>query len=179
MKKLLMVLILAAPLGAQEALDFYVEQAKPVAEHQRLTELAGTWKVTTKLWFDPAGAPKVGSGRGTGKMILGGRFLSFETNLKGDFPQDSLSIFGFDRRTSEFTLVGYDTLGTYYITAAGKHDDAQKGIVLDGSYAQPPSGQEQKYRFVWTRPTANEHLMTLYFLINGKEERVAETRMMR
>lgn len=179
MKHALIVLLLAVPLHAQEALDFYIENAKPVAEHQRLAELAGTWDVTTKMWFDPTGAPKVSTGTARGKLILGGRFLALESTVKGDVPTESLTIFGFDRRTSDYTLVGYDDLGTYYITAAGRHDDARKGVVLHGSYEQPPSGQLQKYHFVWTRPAANEHLLTLYFSNNGKDALVAESRFTR
>lgn len=166
--------------SAEEAMiDFYVEAARPVEEHKRLAELVGPWKVTTRLWFDPAGAPKVASGTGTGKMILGGRFLSLEADVKGDLPSQSLSILGFDRRTNEYTLVGYDTLGTYYITAAGKYDPAEKGVVLRGSYAQPPTNEQVQYRFVWTASSPKEHLLTLYFLTGGKDVRVAETRFAR
>lgn len=181
MKTMLMVLLLcASPLAAQEALDFYIENARPVAEHKRLAQLVGPWKVTTKLWFDPAEEPKTATGKGTGKMILGGRFLQLDTSVKGGgIDSEALTIFGFDRRTSEFTLIGFDTLGTYYITAAGKPDETRNGIVLAGSYLQPPSNTEQKYSFVWTTPSEREHLLILYFVIGGKDVRVAETRLVR
>ena len=183
MRRVVLALMLAAlPLAAQEKksaeqamIDFYVDAAKPVAEHERLAALSGPWKVTTKLWFDPAGEPKVAKGTGKGKMILGGRFLSFEADVKGDLGSQSLSIFGFDRRTGEYTMVGYDTLGTYYITAAGKYEPAEKAVVLRGSYAQPPTGENVSYRFVWTTPAPKEHVLTLYFLTGGKDVRVAET----
>jgi hypothetical protein len=189
MKRILVVMIIAAsPLFAQEAkkkteaeamMDFYIEAAKPVGEHARIAELAGPWHVTTRLWFAPDAAPMVATGKGQGKLILGGRFLALETDLKGDFPGEALTVMGFDRRTSEFTMVGFDTLGTYSITAAGKDDPAQKAVVLRGTYAQPPSGQEQKYHFVWTRPSKNEQLLTLYFDMGGQDVRVAETRLVR
>lgn len=192
MNKMLAALLLcAAPLVAQEPkkptqaeidamMAFYVESAKPVAEHKRLAEMVGPWKVTTKLWFDPAGEPNTATGRGTGKLILGGRFLSLETTVKGGgIDSEALTLFGFDRRTSDYTLVGLDTLGTYYITAAGKPDAARKGVVLSGSYLQPPANTEQKYLFVWTIPSEREHLLTLYFVIGGSEVRIAETRLVR
>jgi hypothetical protein len=190
-KTLVAVLMMAAlPLAAQEQkkpdaapaadpMAAYIEMAKPVAEHKRLEEMAGRWNVTTSLWFDPAGKPVVSSGTGVGRMILGGRFLSLENDVGGQLPSQSLTIYGFDRRTNDFTLVGYDTLGTYYIEAAGKRDEAQNGIVLHGSYLQPPANREQKYRFVWTRPSADEHLTTLHFLIGEQWVRIAETRMTR
>jgi hypothetical protein len=184
MKKILIVLwlfVLAMPALAQEApkkpsdeemLAYYIETARPVEQHQRLVDLAGDWNVTTKLWFDPAGQPKVATGKGKGKMILGGRFVSVETDLGGDLPSQALTIFGFDRRTNEYTLVGFDTLGTYYIDAAGKTEGGK--VVLNGSYAQPPAGNLQKYRFVWTRSAGGE-LLTLYFDMAGKDVKVAET----
>jgi hypothetical protein len=183
------LLLIAMSAGAQDAakkkadedatMAYYVDAAKTVVEHARIAELSGPWKVTTKLWFDPSGEPQTSSGTGSGKLILGGRFLEMTTDTKGAFDSESLTIYGFDRRTSEYTMVGFDTLGTYSITAAGKHDEAQKGVVLQGSYAQPPNMQQQKYHFVWTKPSDKEHLFTLYFAIDGKDVRVAETRFTR
>lgn len=50
---------------------------------------------------------------------------------------------------------------------------------MSGSYAQPPEGKQQKYKFVWKRKSAKEQVLTLYFLIDGDEVRVAETRFVR
>ena len=41
---------------------------------------------------------------------------------------------------------------------------------------QQPTGQEH---FVWTKPTEREHALTLWFLMNDKGVRVAETRFAR
>lgn len=189
MRKLLVLLSFAAlTLQAQEttkksdaeaAMEFYREQAKPVAEHARLTELVGPWKVSTKLWFGPNTEPLTTTGTATGKMILGGRFLQLDSTLKGAFAEETLSILGFDRRTNDYTLTGYDTMGTYSVTAAGKYDAAQKAVVLRGSYKQPPANDEVQYRFVWTTPSPREHLLTLFFNMGGSEVRVAETRYFR
>lgn len=188
MKKILTVLslfVLAMPALAQEApkkpsdeemLAYYIETARPVEQHRRLVDLAGDWNVTTKLWFDPAGQPKVATGKGKGRMILGGRFLSLETDVAGELPAQSLNILGFDRRTNEYTLVGFDTLGTYSIDAAGKSEGGK--IVMHGSYAQPPSGNLQKYYFVWTRHAGGE-VLTVYFDMGGKDVKVAESTLTR
>jgi hypothetical protein len=46
---------------------------------------------------------------------------------------------------------------------------------MNGSYAQPDTGNEQKYRFVLTQ-TADRHVLTLYFALpDAKEAKVAET----
>lgn len=157
-------------------LQMYVDAAKPVAEHDRLAALTGKWNIVTKLWFDPTAPPAVYSGTATAKMILGGRFLEIRSTATGQgITTDGLTIMGFDRRTSDYTMVGYDTLGTYYITAAGKHDDARKMMVLKGSYLQPPTNAEVKYRFEVTQNAKGDHVWTLFFDMGGNEVRVAET----
>ena len=174
---LVLLLLFTATLSAQDPMAAYIDAAKPVAEHQRLAELTGPWNVSTRFWFEDPNQPLVSSGTGTGRLILGGRFLVLETDTKGAFEAESMTLFGFDRRTSEFTLVGADSLGTYTISAAGK-GGAQR-VTMRGSYAQPPSGKLQKYTFVWTRPSEREHLLTLFFEVGGKDVRVAETRLVR
>jgi hypothetical protein len=157
-----------------DVMAMYAEMGKPVSEHRRLESFTGTWRVTAKMWFGPGEPPKVSTGTATGRLILGGRFLQIDATTKGVFASDSLTLMGFDRRTNDYTMVGYDTHGTYYITAAGK-ESADKSIVLNGSYLQPPHGGEQKYRFVWSAPSPDRHLMTLFFgLPDGKEMLVAE-----
>jgi hypothetical protein len=183
MKKLLMALVLALPLAAQEQLGedlmkAYIEAAKPVAEHQRLAELQGPWKVTSRMWFDPAAMPMTATGRGKGELILGGRFVSLGTSVEGGpAASDALSILGFDRRTNEFSIVSFDTHGTYYVTAAGRYDEAMKAVVMNGTYLQPPGNTEQKYRFVWRTPSPREQLFTVEFEMDTRWVKVAQTEM--
>lgn len=190
MKRTIAVLLslLALTAGAQEAekkkteaeamMEYYIESAKPVAEHKRLAELAGPWKATSNLWFG-TGDPVVANGTATGQMILGGRFLELHGTAKGPMHLEAITLMGFDRRTNEYTLIGLDTGGTYYITAAGKYDEAKKAVVMHGSYLQPPENTEQKYHFVWSTPSPREHVLTLFFNMGGKDVQVAETRYTR
>ena len=160
--------------SSDEMMAMYMDMAKPVAGHDRLRSLAGRWNMTLKLWMDPSEPPQEFAGTAAGKMVLGGRFLQLDGKTTGNLESESLTLMGFDRRTDDYTLVGYDTLGTYYITAAGK--PGTEGVVLHGSYLQPPHGGEQKYRFVWKSPSADSHTMELFFVMpDGKEVRVAET----
>jgi hypothetical protein len=190
MKRFLVAIVIAVPLLGQETkkvdsteamMEMYIEMAKPVPEHQKLGELSGRWTMTSKLWFNPAEPPRVASGTATGRLILGGRFLHLDSSVKGGaISADSVTILGFDRRSNDYTMIGLDTLGTYYITAAGKYDDAAKGIVLDGSYAMPPTGQDQKYRFTWRTDSPGEHVLLLHFDVpGGKPMLVAETTLKR
>jgi Protein of unknown function (DUF1579) len=192
MKRLitLVAILFAFPLAAQQQqppekvdpaamMEMYKELGKPADGHARLTGLTGRWTVTNRLWFDPAGEAVAGSGPGTGRMILGGRFLQLDANVGGAYPMESLTVLGFDRRFNEYTLAGFDSTGTYFITAAGKWDETAKQVVLEGSYAMPPTNEQQKYRFVWTSASRDEHLFRLDFLNAGKWVRVAETQLSR
>jgi hypothetical protein len=185
---ILLSTVLAVSAAAQDKkkshseamMEMYAELAKPVASHDRLHTFAGKWNVVSKMWMSPGAPPLSAKGTAKGHMILGGRFLQLDTSLSGPFASDSLTILGFDRRTSDYTMVGYDTMGTYYITAAGKHDVAKNALVLDGSYAQPPHGGMQSYRFVLDQPRASEHRMRLYFTMpDGKDMLVNEVVMTR
>jgi hypothetical protein len=182
---ILLAIILASPILAngekekksdsQAVMDMYIEMAKPVASHDRLRAFTGTWNVASSMWMSPSEPPLRVNGTATGRMILGGRFLQLDTTLGAPYAEEMLTILGFDGRTNEYTLVGYDTLGTYYITAAGKHDAVKNAIVLDGEYAQPPSGTMQSYRFVLEQPRPAEHRMRLYFAMpDGKDMLVSE-----
>jgi hypothetical protein len=180
---ILALLVVVASVGAlaqeakkpsgDEVMAMYIDMAKPVAGHERLRSFTGRWDVTQKFWMDPTQPPQTFTGTANGRMVLGGRFLQLDGKTTGGMESESLTIMGFDRRSDDYTMVGYDTLGTYYITAAGK--PGNDGIVLHGSYLQPPHGGEQKYRFVWKNPTADSHTMDLYFALpDGKEMKVAE-----
>lgn len=190
MKRLLIAILIAVPLLGQESkkadsaeamVEMYVEMAKPVPEHLKLRELSGRWTMTTKLWFNPSEPPRVASGTASGRLILGGRFLQLDATVKGGgIGADSVTLLGFDRRTNDYTMIGLDTLGTYYITAAGKYDAGAKGILLDGSYAMPPTGQDQMYRFTWRTDSPDEHVLLLHFDVRGGTPMlVAETRLKR
>lgn len=177
MKRILLILVIATSAVAQqqgsvdEMMASYAEMSKPVPEHRRLEARAGKLDVTTKLWLDPTRPPVVFRGSGEAKMILGGRFLQVTTKLHGKTSAEALQLFGFDTRTNEYTLTGFDTLGTYAISAAGKYDETQNAMILAGSYLEPPTNEERKYRFVM-----KGDVFSLYFAMpDGKEMLVAET----
>lgn len=123
--------------------------ASPGEEHERLSALAGEWRQTVRVWPAPGAEAVVMEGRARNEMILGGRFLKTEARAgEGPLGSESLLLTGFDRRSGRYTQVGFDTWGTYYVTAAGPFD-AQRGvIVLSGEDHDPLLGSTQVYDFV-------------------------------
>ncbi len=114
-----------------EQIEKMLEPLRPSAAHRDLTQLAGRW--TQDVTYAMGGPPMKATGTVTNRVVLGGRFLVSEGTSNnpsgvGDPTVEFLSVYGFDRRTSEYTIVGFDTMGTYYVTAAGKK--TPDGLIL-------------------------------------------------
>lgn len=133
-------------LNQQDMMALYMELAKPGEEHKLLGKMAGTWEVEISYWTEPGANPMVTTATSVNEMILGGRFLKMhsEGEVMG-LKSEGLNIMGFDRRHEVYTIVGYDTWGTYYITAEGTYDDDSGTISMYGEDDDPVMGFTQKY----------------------------------
>lgn len=164
-----------APAAAQEQPDSaqtarMMELAQPGPEHERLAALEGEWQATYRM----AGGITI-TGRVQNRMIMGGRFLeSRVTGTGGGMPFESLHIMGFDRGPGVYTAVGFDTFGTFYVTAAGPWDPARNGAVLTGSYDDPLTGHAHEYEFIWTMRGPDRFTWDIVFLDDGARQTVME-----
>ena len=171
----LMSALVAAPVAAQEPPDSaraarVMALAQPGPEHERLAALAGEWDVT----YEMAGGVHIDA-RVQNRMILGGRFLeSRVTGASGGMPFESLHIMGFDRGPGVYTAVGFDTFGTFYVTAAGPWDADRNGAVLSGSYNDPVTGHAHEYEFIWTVHGPDRFTWDIVFLDDGARQTVME-----
>ena len=169
----------AVPSAAQnkpspEAIQKMLEPMKPVAEHQELAALAGRW--TQEVTYSMGGPPMKSSGTVTNRMILGGRFLVSEGSSAnpagpgvGDPTVDFMSIYGFDRRTKEFTIIHLDTMGTYYVTAAGNKAEPRT-VVMRGESLDDHGGAKEmrKYDMVLKFVDADTYLTEIIFHFPGR-----------
>ena len=69
---------------------------------------------------------------------------------------ESLIVYGYDKRHKKFTIVGFDTWGTYYVTATGNYDAENKKTTMYGEDEDPTMKVTQKYN------------MNLYFINENK-----------
>lgn len=119
---------------------------EPGPEHERLAGLVGSWAVEMKVWPEPGAEPATVRGAVESKMVLGGRFLMQQMEISGGmFAGEALVIIGFDRRSSEYTIVGLDTTGTYWVTARGPASADGTRVVMSGTDYDPIFGFEQVY----------------------------------
>ena len=133
----------------QEKMNEMMELAKPGPEHKMLEKMVGTWEQTVKLWMSPGAEPAEMKGQTINKMILGGRFLQSNISSgEGEMKMEGLNLMGYDRRHKHFTTVGFDTWGTYYVTAAGPYNEGSKSIVMYGEDEEPTMEMTQKYNII-------------------------------
>jgi hypothetical protein len=127
-----------------------LEKMQPGQPHRELASLEGRWALDVTFNM---GRPMKASGTATNRTILGGRFLVSEmaTDLKdsgmmGTTRLETMRIYGFDRRTSEYTVIELDTMGTYWVSAAGRAGEGQ-AIVMTGETLDDHGGAAGMRKF--------------------------------
>lgn len=139
------------------------ELAKPGPEHKQLESLVGNWDLEIKFWMGPGAQPIAMKAKGQNRMILGGRFLEHQSKGgEGAFAMEAVSMIGFDRRHKKYTVVGFDTMGTYYVTAAGPYDQSKKSAVMYGEDDDPMLGT-QKYDIVMRFLSPTKYVTEIIF----------------
>jgi len=156
-----------------------IDTAKAGPEHELLAELAGEWTIQMKMWMAPGAPPLSHTAQATNEMLLGGRFLQTRTSGEMKFggmsiPVESIGMMGFDRRNGVYTSVGFDTMGTYYVTSSGPLDAETGLITMSGSDHDKQTGITQTYKFVMRVVDEDHYVIDLYFtnpeMTHGQDE---------
>ena len=165
----------------QELARRVLEAAQPGPEHERLASLAGEWNLRFSYYTEPGGAPTVGTGTATNRMILGGRFLHSESVTQlGDRRSEGLMILGYDRRSNRYTALALDNWGTYYVEAEGPFDEGSRAIVMYGEETDPLTNRTERYTMITRVLNANEYVQEIVFrLPNGESFKAVEVRCTR
>ena len=192
MKTLLALLLLSlssttqqpAPKPTPEQIKAMLAEMGPGPEHRVLASLEGKWTLdATFNMGGPQATPMTARGTAANRLILGGRFLMSEAVMDnpagpamGEPKVEMVSIYGFDRRTKEYTTIGLDTMGTYWVTAAGvmKPD---KTIVMAGETLDDHAGSKEirKYDMVLKVIDADTYLTQVVFkLTNMPDLKIVE-----
>ncbi|HJR59684.1 MAG TPA: DUF1579 family protein [Vicinamibacterales bacterium] len=135
-----------------EQIETMTEKTRPGAPHRELAALEGEWTQEIAYMTGTPNAIK-GRGKATNRMILGGRFLVSERTSEtaaggalGNVKVDAMTIYGFDRRTNEYTIIELDTMGTYWVSAAGRPGE-DKAIVMSGESLDDHGGPKEMRKF--------------------------------
>jgi len=152
------------PPTQEEMMLAYMETMAPGEAHERLAGLAGSWTISNKMWMEPGQEAMLTSGTCENEMILGGRFLTSKcAGGEGEMYVENLFIIGFDRRWNHYTFVGYDSMGTYFVTAAGDYDPETATITMYGEDEDPVLGFTQQYDIVMRWVSEDEYVTEVIF----------------
>lgn len=149
---------------------------QPGPQHLEMAKRAGTWHHSVKYFMEPGGPPTSIESEAVSTMVLGGRFLKMES--KGQFmgqPFEGLSMMGYDRRSDLYTLVAYDTMGTYYVTGEGTIDEKTGILKMPGTTHDPKSGATERYYFLFRDMQPDSYVFEIWFYTpDDKEFKVVE-----
>lgn len=157
-----------APAPAQltpEQMAEMMRLAQPGPEHAELAKFAGEWEGEVSIWMAPGAEPMKQAATASSRVVLDGRFVHMTSH--GDFfgqPFEGISMFGFDRRNDVYTVVGFDSLGTYYVTGAGTRQ-ADGVIRLHGRDVEPLGDQNYWFEIEWLND--DEFLSSVVFVNQG------------
>ena len=147
----------------QEQVARFRAAAQPGPEHEMLGSLVGEWDLIVRAWPEPGADSTEAVGRGTNRMLLGGRFLEMASTAEFmGVPADAITTFGFDRRSGLFNVISMDTEGTYWVTGAGRRD-ADGRIVMSGTDDDPLLGHTQIYDVVLRVDSADRYVIEIVF----------------
>lgn len=140
-----------------------MELGRPGPEHEELGRLAGEWDQRLRVWPSPGAEPIEMTGTSENRAILGGRFIESHSMASfGGEPMESMAILGFDRRHGEYTLIGLDTQGTYWVTAQGPRQ-AGGSIVMSGTDEEVTMAHTQVYDFVLRIESSDRYVVEIVF----------------
>jgi len=131
--------------GAQEEAH---QLAEPGPEHWLLEKLAGEWEGTTDIYRGPGIELANLASATSNEMITGKRFLLCRTRIGPKNELERVTVLGFDRRRSRYTVVQFESFGTNYVTAEGTWDPEQQEIVLRGEDEDPQLSSLATFQFV-------------------------------
>lgn len=152
--------------GTQDTMDpaamaEMMRLAQPGPEHEELARYAGEWDVEMSLTRMPGAPPLQAKAKAVATSILGKRFLEIDTegSMMG-MPVQSKSLLGFDRRHERWTTVGFDTMGTYWVSGQGVRE--QDGVARLHGEDDDPQGR-QVYTFELKFVSADEFTFDVVF----------------
>lgn len=176
LRQIAVLIWLTSSLAAMGFQGPALEERNPGPEHQWLKSFAGDWEMDISVWPQPQTEPLKYQARAQHQMKLGDRYLHMQSKGEmGPITIESLMILGFDRRMEKFTLMGFDSMGTYSISAAGSWAKPEEVIVFEGVDQHPKTEAKNRFRFKLTKQSPDHFVLVLHFLLpDGGEHQVAE-----
>jgi hypothetical protein len=144
------------------------KHGQPGEHHKALAHLAGKWKMSGKMWMDPAADPMPFAGTSERKLIMDGRFLADQVSGDESFPFEGKGWVGYDNHTKKLTWAWIDSSTTSIGTGEGTFDPATKTFTMTGESYDPTMGKVVKGKEV-TQVKGDTIVSTFYKNLDGKD----------
>lgn len=146
----------------------------PGEHHEHMKKLVGNFDYTLKMWMDPSAPPQESTGKRTGELVLGGRFL--EETYTGTFmgmPFEGIGTLGYDNVGKQYVSTWIDNMGTGIMMGHGQCD--KTGWSMTSESLDPMTGKPWKSRSKTSMPDDNTMVMEMWTPgADGKEFKMME-----
>lgn len=135
-----------------DMMEAWAKLASPGPEHADMAQYAGTWNMTTKMWFDPAAPPQESTAVATWKLAMDGRYMIEHVDGKpfqeGMPAFKGMNISGFDNFTKQYFYTWIDNMGTGVMVGRGESKDGGKTIEFMAEVPDPMTGGMTKSKSI-------------------------------
>jgi hypothetical protein len=144
----------------------------PTAQHKVLAAFVGDFDQFTEVHLGPR-EPMKAKGIGTGRWILGGRFVEVrsESAPDEDLKGERLLIYGYDPAAKKYTLYNFESGSLGVTTATGEYNAASKTFTFDGQRDEPGAS---KIPFRWVLKVLENGELEQKILVNTPQRGIVE-----
>jgi hypothetical protein len=135
----------------------------PGAAHDRMKQMAGTFKADVKHRMAADAPEEASSGTCVNELILGGRYL--KSDYSGDMmgqPFKGIQLLGYNNGTKRYESVWIDEMSTSMTVSAGEADESGKTITLNSEFFCVMTDGMRKARMVYAIADADSHTFEMF-----------------